>query len=1054
MAISVHTSNSLKELSKIVSQKIRTSKKGIFEPQYFVTQTEGMNIWIKTQLAQQLGIASNIQFLKPTDLINKIYFELGGKYNKTLNRDSLIWLIYKVLNKDEFKKKYPIISNYFEKDEKIDLYKRYILAEKVADLLDQYQVYRPEMIRKWKKNELYFSQLQEQEIENWQKWIWMEASALVEKNFPDKTLIADFIIEKLRTNNENELEEIKEIHIFGLSIFTQFQVDIFMGLSSKIDVNIYLQNPSPEIYWFDDKNEKQIIAIQKKFKTLDYQASIGNDLLSNWGKTIKDCFKMYFKYDEIINALEPKLIKEEYPDTLLSKIKNQIYQSRNPFENEFSTKDLEDGSIVINNCYTINREIESLYNYLVGIVSEKKEQISAKDIVVLTTDIDAYAPFIKAIFDTAKYKFNYNIVDESYHNGDTIIDAFLSIINFDDEYCKAEEIMQLLDNSFISNRFNINNITLIREAISKAGIRFGKDGKEEDETYIVSWKYGIKKLIFGLAIHGEHIQSYENQEFTTVDIIEGEQREELIKLSHFLEQLFDIFEEKKKKKTIIEWQQFAEKVVNNLIIDIQNNNDEELDLLLASIQKYNTVEEIIDESIPFDLFKKSVNQILSNQKKEKLFISRGITFCSLIPMRSIPFKIVAILGMNFDKFPRKDEQSSLNLMSYDSKIGDRNIKENDKVLFLETILSAEKYLYISYLGQNIKDKTNILPSILVDELINYIETGAENPEMVRKKIINNHPLHSFSTKNIYKNYLEVLAPLPQILFSSKEENQKIISDEIVLDDFINFYKNPYKAYYNKTLNIYYQEENILLKGEENFELNTLEKGIILKTYLEKGKLPKENLPLKNVGKYYLLEIEQKINILIELLKNEFNSDQFEETQFDYKINDKTIKCHFNNKIGNTIVAVNYFKHNENVLIDLYIKFLLSIAAGIAQKAVLIEIEKEKITANELNISREMAEERLIQLIEIYEKGLERLNPFHYKVCKNINPEEIDIFKNKDKILATLEDENEKTKISDPYIIKEYENNLFNDINNIEQIVEMYKILLEPIKQLFPNCIYA
>jgi exodeoxyribonuclease V gamma subunit len=100
--------------------------------------------------------------------------------------------------------------------------------------------------------------------------------------------------------------------------------------------------------------------------------------------------------------------------------------------------------------------------------------------------------------------------------------------------------------------------------------------------------------------------------------------------------------------------------------------------------------------------------------------------------------------LNFDKFPRKDAEASFNLIEKDKRRrGDRNVKENDKHLFLDTVLSAQKYLYISYLGQSAKDNTTIPPSALVDELIDYIESTCDEPAKVRPALTIKHPLHGF-----------------------------------------------------------------------------------------------------------------------------------------------------------------------------------------------------------------------------------------------------------------------------------------------------------------------
>src|SRR5690606_29203917 len=187
---------------------------------------------------------------------------------------------------------------------------------------------------------------------------------------------------------------------------------------------------------------------------------------------------------------------------------------------------------------------------------------------------------------------------------------------------------------------------------------------------------------------------------------------------------------------------------------------------------YARVNEWMQDKISFEVFSLHVKQTLKSYTKSNLYMGGGITFCSLIPMRSIPFKVVALLGINFDNFPRNEKKQNFNLMLQNPKPGDRNLKDNDKHLFLETLLSAQEYFYISYQGMDAKTNQPTAPSVLVDELLDYIEDGlSEDRALVRTTLITLQPLHLFSYKyrtqpHLY-NYL--LRSSPQQLDIWKDE---------------------------------------------------------------------------------------------------------------------------------------------------------------------------------------------------------------------------------------------------------------------------------------------
>jgi len=202
----------------------------------------------------------------------------------------------------------------------------------------------------------------------------------------------------------------------------------------------------------------------------------------------------------------------------------------------------------------------------------------------------------------------------------------------------------------------------------------------------------------------------------------------------------------------------------------------------------------------------------------------------MIPMRSIPFKVIAMLGLNGDSFPRTETKIAFDLSNIEYKRGDRNTKNNDKYLFLETILSARQHLYLSYIGHSTKDNSEFNPSLLIDELKSYIEMScSEIPKSktVDDYILQQHPLHAFSQK-----YLDQSSPLFTYLTDKKSHlnlsEQKIQKEESVeivklnIYDLIRFFDNPFKYYYNKILQIYYQENDHLLPEAELFELDSLQ----------------------------------------------------------------------------------------------------------------------------------------------------------------------------------------------------------------------------------------
>lgn len=868
MGIQLFVSNQLSRLSDKLSEQLSSNISGVFEKKIIITQTEGINTWLKSNIAGSLGIAANCSFNKSNDIVFLLHSMLLKSSQSVISADYLKWAIYRQLEDAQFIAKYPSISTYYVDND----VKKIALAERVADLFDQYQMYRPEMIESWNKQSIA-------EAEEWQQYIWICIRKKVGETFQDKTTLINAIVTALKDINNSKLikKKIPVLYFFGIAVITPFYLKLFNLLSQHIDIQFYLLNPAPTSFWLEDLSEKQIARITSRNKENRHEHNFfneGNSLLLNWGKIIKESFALLFEEEQYVNQYDDCLSEEpKEPTTLLEKIQHDIFFNAVDSRNSISEEDLHDGSITINACFTPVREVEVLYNYLVELIDKRKEQFSARDMVVMVSDIDTYTPFIRAVFDNAPYEIPYSIADESLSSGNNFFSAVQLLLELDPNSFKAEEIMELLESVYIKKRFGFENIGFLREAVKNAGIRFGVKGDNEDDSRLVSWDYGLQRLMLGICISGEPFYDTGNETIIPLDICEGTETAQLIRFWHFIQVLKTFIEARNQQRTVTEWSEYLCELVENLVFQTEDNEDEDYHQFVSYTEQLTLLTDVEDLNISFEVFLHSFLHILNSNKRSQAFSGRGVTFCSLIPMRSIPFKVVAMLGMDFDKFPRRDAAVSFNLLEIERRKGDRKVKDNDKHLFLENILSAKRYLYISFIGRSTKDATAIPASSVVDELVNYITQGVEiGGGVLKKSFITVHPLQGFSRQYFNGSGLINYLKDPQAFVLKRTHNTidpiQFIK-EVGLDQLISFYKDPVKWYFNKSLRVYYRDHEVLLPETEVFNLDSLslwgiKNDLIQQTnaeqavYLERSKL-KGMLPLKNMGTMVTNNLKESID---------------------------------------------------------------------------------------------------------------------------------------------------------------------------------------------------
>ena len=874
----LYISNSIEKLADQLSQNLQQETCDVFQQQHIITQTEGMNKWLTEQIAQQLGISAHLAFHSPNDIIALLHEWLSEKPGPVITSDKIRWKIWKELSEPAFRQRFPDVAAYYQNHP----IRQIALADQMADLFDQYQIYRPGLISDWNQSA--------QSPANFQWYLWKKLQQAYQGRVSDKPSVINRLKEALKNPaQEAQLNNrIAGLHFFGIAVITPLHLELFQLLAAYIPLHFYLMNPAPSYYWLEDETEKSLIKKRQKNKLRQPEEGFnlpGNSLLTGWGTVIKESFALLYQNEELMNEVYDHWIvpPPDNPASLLHKIQKDIFENAyGTFRQPISLENLHDGSVVFNSCYTKAREVEVLYNELVKIVNARPGELAPKDILVLCSNMDDYAPYIRAVFDEAPYDFPYTLSDQKITEGASLFSDLQRLLELNSDNMKAEMVMELLESKNISQRFGITQPELIRSAMQAANIRCGTAGEIENDTRLVSWEYGLQRIALGWCISGSPIYNAPSGDtLIPIDIVEGDSIFELVKFHQFASQLLHHIEQRKINRSVSEWINYVRELIADMLFVSDDQDAGDYHELIAYLDKYNQHAADIADPVPFEVFAYQFNATLQSETRQQNFGRGGVLFCSLIPMRSIPHKVVAILGMNYNEFPRKDNRPHFDLQKNNPGKGDRNIRNNDKHLLLETMLSAKEHLLISYQGQDVKDNRPIPPSALVDELINYILEGLPQPDyQLRKKLIIEHPLHSFSSRygsggaDGLISYLSSVQPSPLVKkpmppVAANASNNPVIE----LSSLTKFAKSPFTWYMQKNWRIFPYTDEILLSEIESFEIDSFETANLKAQLLQFSPATYDNiyqewllqgkLPLSNRGKFLYQQLAEDVRELYE-----------------------------------------------------------------------------------------------------------------------------------------------------------------------------------------------
>jgi len=681
----LYISNQMETLCGKLAANLNPESGSIFNKTMIITQGGGMNNWLTGKMTETNGIFAHYEFQNQDGFLGQVYELLTGEKLRS-NRDAIKFGVYRLLETDDFKNKFQSVADYYEGN---DL-RRIQLSEKIADLFDQYQLYRSEMIRKWESGQ---TDTDKPDSENWQMWLWQQLG------IPSKATLRDKIYDKLESVENRELlkNTFPAIHLFGISIYTSFHLEFYKRLSEYIPVHFYLCLPSEE------KDQK-------------------NSLLESFGTKAKELLEQFA-------GMKTEL--KDFPvtdnNTLLGRLQNSIVNNK-----ELTEKGPDD-SIQVTSHFTPVREVEALYNYLLDLF-ENDGALKPRDVLVITPDINKYEPFIRAVFRNAPVKLPHRISGAVKTTGDSITASLELISNMSEEDLTAENVVGLLEQNRIGKAYRIEDTSYIRGVINKAGIRFGRKNSLNDDTHFVSWKYGLEKIILGYAMLTEDAfdvsHRLEDEEKELLDgrltnypyrDAEASASHDLLRLKAFVDDLQSLFDEQKTPRTLAEWKLlFLESVMGKMVWsnDFDKKDREERAEIYRALGFTERLDEAAAaEKVPWQVFLNELKKRLFTESREHELNTGSITFTSAIPAKGLPHKVIAFIGLDNGVFPRQDHHLGFDLMGNDYQPGDRSKKEADKSLFLDTLMSARQKLYLSYIGQSVNDNTEIPPSIVLDTLM-------------------------------------------------------------------------------------------------------------------------------------------------------------------------------------------------------------------------------------------------------------------------------------------------------------------------------------------------
>lgn len=1041
----LYHSNQLDLLKELLVSRIRQAPLSHpFEREQILVQSPGMAQWLKLELAKAFGIAANIDFPLPASFIWEMFTRVladvprQSPYNKGSMSWQLMTILPALLDRPAFAPLAAYLGSGDDADPAPDPAKApeqvrlWQLCQKVADLFDQYLVYRPDWIARWEQGEGLVG-TGSQELagvsgQDWQPELWRElvarTLALAPSGYHRANLYEEFIHELQRTA-ELPGKLPRRVFVFGISALPPRYVEALLALGSRpeVEVHLFVTNPC-RYYWGDLLDRKTLARLENKLKPgtdLDTLQGPVNPLLASMGKLGRD-------YLHQLMELEVPQIEAfvDIDDTsLLRAIQKDVLELAERGAGEFSLDashhkspiDPADSSLQIHACHGPMRELEVLHDRLLALF-EQDPTLTPKDVVVMMPDVNSYGPYIQAVFG-ARGQIPFAVSDRAASQESPLLQSFLALLRLPNARLGAGELLAILEVPAVLRRFELDDdeFNQLRRWVQETGIRWGLDDGYPERFDLPrlsgnSWLFGLRRMLLGFAMgDGEPVAG-----ILPYADIEGQQGLALGKLAWFVDSLAEFLPRLQQAQPLPEWIACLNALLERFYLA---DEDEERQLQLIRSQLADWLAQLgearFEQPISADLLQDYLGSVLGESRSSQRFLAGQVNFCTLMPMRSIPFRQVCLLGMNDGVYPRTLPPMGFDLMAVAGRRGDRSRRDDDRYLFLEALLSAQQGLYISYQGFSAQDNSEKVPSVLLAELIDYVRQGfvlagdeglddETSGKRLLEHLIVEHPLTPYSRSYFYPeansglftyaaDWLPALSPQRGAAnFQSGElplppDWNKGGGKEqgLELAELLRFYRQPAKYFLNRRLKVWFELDEAEIEDSEPFELDGLQhyqlKALLLDAHLAQGESEERRqrlqlsglLPQGWFGSLLLDDLDAEMGKLAERLRPWVAANEADKqaVEIDISLTQGQLQGWIDTQQGRLLVIKPGSFNGKDLLLGWIQHLCLSLSC--APGDTLLFDTKQSLRLPRLPADE--ARPRLAALVALWTQGMKRPLPF-------------------------------------------------------------------------------
>lgn len=782
----VYTSCRLETLLHALADHLAAAPLPPLRQETIVVPSQGLARWTKQRLAERFGIAASLELPFPGAFVQQLEERLATgplrAIQRAFHKDVLPFRLWRLLDEPALKKTIAKAAAYVQHDP--DQRKRLQLVTRLANLFDDYQLYRPDLLERWAAGD---DDVELGPHAPWQAELWrallrdagVPLAAAATPPAPQKRgrrraeptgpllfgggaatspplgvaptdVPADAahrfprLLRALRDPAQARLLLPPRLAVFGAGTLPPAVLELLAVCAEHVPVALYVPMPTGEFSEDVHRRSTEHNALFARFGAEAREfAKLLTDKLEAFGTSPdhlgddlheaglddvrRDDDSLDTDRDDAAGAAHAA-----HAPSLLAQLQQDVAallqrgEGRGPDAEPIVLR-RDDSSLRVHSCHGPQRELEVVRDQILDAF-DRDPTLQPHDVLVLVPDIERYAPFAHAVFGPVVEFLPFHVADKSPASDLPLCASLFAVLDLAHERLEVHEVLHLLENPAVQARFQLRHgdLPALRARCERAGIRWGRDGAQRALQFQVpafeenSWAAGIERLLFGVATGP--VDDLVNGVLPVADATSGRD-ESLNRLLHFLQTLFAQLSGLQQPQPLAQWATRLEELLAALFVPQDADDERALALLRATCADLRRIADAsrLREPLQRVVVQSWLASALQRHKSQRGFLAGAVTVAALMPMRTVPVRQLYVCGLDDASFPRRDRPVPFDLMAAKRRPGDRSVRLDDRQMFLDVLMAARERLHLTYVGRSQKDDSECAPSVVLAELLDFLD---------------------------------------------------------------------------------------------------------------------------------------------------------------------------------------------------------------------------------------------------------------------------------------------------------------------------------------------